>query len=401
MLRKILSGALASACLWSFGLNALSAEAATICYTDRDTGAYRRRQYREKETQQIQQAPTINVGYIIVGDDSALLDDETMGYIRRVLNVKFPGDRYPVKRISDESTGFQLGRRNIGDNYILTEAHDILSKEFEELERKYRVYPKRIIEDHSHKYGSNSSVGLTGTFDRTIGSASAAASGAGAAAGSSGWSWGVLPSITVGSNDEYRDTNITEAIDSLGEDNSYSFFKHLSMLSKEDYVRFAREARAEGKSDYDYLIILNIHNFKQQTKEKYFGSKMWNDFSIAVKAIDIDSGEYIDRAEYRKRGYSTGSRWHSPSWRVGMRRAIVDSMIECFNRLPIGKYSVCDNPYCEKRQEELRTETTFGKVNRHCVKHCHDNTNCSDHMVDYAKDADLPDSYVNHRHKVD
>ena len=84
-----------------------------------------------------------------------------------------------------------------------------------------------------------------------------------------------------------------------------------------------------------------------------------------------------------------------------MRRAIVDSMIECFNRLPIGKYSVCDNPYCEKRQEELRTETTFGKVNRHCVKHCHDNTNCSDHMVDYAKDADLPYSYVNHRHKVD
>ena len=398
MLRKMLSGALASICLWGFGLNTLSTEAATVCYTERNSAANSRRQYREQQTQQIQQAPTVNVGYIIVGDDTALLDDETMGYIRRMLNVKFPGNRYPAKRVSGESTGFQPGRRNMGDNYILAEAHDILSKEFEELERKYQVYPKRIIEDHSHKYGSNSSVGLAGSYDKII-SAAASASGAGASA--NGSSWGIMPSISLGSKDEYRDRNITESIDSLGEDNSYSFFKHLSMLSKEDYVRFAQEAKAEGKSDYDYLIILNIHNFKQQIKDKYLGSNMWNDFNIAVKAIDIYSGEYIDRAEYRKRGYSTGSLWNSPSWRLGMRRAIIDSMIECFDRLPIGKYSVCDSPYCGKRQEELRAEATFGKVNRHCVKHCHDNDGCSDHMVDYAKDADLPSSYVNHRHKVD
>lgn len=152
MLRKILSGALASACLWSFGLNALSAEAATICYTDRDTGAYSRRQYREKKAQQIQQAPTINVGYIITGDDAVLLDNETMGYIRRMLNVKFPGDRYPAKRFESyegnyegtyEGT-YEVGRRNYSDKYILTEAHDVLMQEYELLENIDRNTIKHI-----------------------------------------------------------------------------------------------------------------------------------------------------------------------------------------------------------------------------------------------------------------
>ena len=34
-------------------------------------------------------------GYIVVGDDAMILDDLTIGYIRRMLNVKFPGDFYP------------------------------------------------------------------------------------------------------------------------------------------------------------------------------------------------------------------------------------------------------------------------------------------------------------------
>ena len=44
---------------------------------------------------QVKTYPVINVGYIVVGDDAMILDDLTMGYIRRMLNVKFPGDFYP------------------------------------------------------------------------------------------------------------------------------------------------------------------------------------------------------------------------------------------------------------------------------------------------------------------
>ena len=375
MLRKILSGALASACLWSFGLNALSAEAATVCYTDRDTGAYRRRQYREKETQQIQQAPTINVGYIITGDDAVLLDNETMGYIRRMLNVKFPGDRYPAKRFESyegnyegtyEGT-YEVGRRNYSDKYILTEAHDVLMQEYELLEN----------------------------IDRST-----------------------VKHITVTSSDRREKTKLAEGrksttveMDStIRPDSKTLFSDQLSQLSKEEYVQMARQANAQG-ADYDYLLMFNIYFINHQHKEKYVSHTDWSDLCVSVKAIDVHSGEYIDRREYLKRGRTNSGKIIIPllpvavkidlAQRRAMRKAIVNGMIECFDNMPIGKYSACDNPYCERRQDELRYEDTFGKVNRHCVNHCHDNTNCSDHMVDYAKDADLPDSYVNHRHKVD
>lgn len=375
MLRKILSGALASACLWSFGLNALSAEAATICYTDRDTGAYSRRQYREKKAQQIQQAPTINVGYIITGDDAVLLDNETMGYIRRMLNVKFPGDRYPAKRFESyegnyegiyEGT-YEVGRRNNSDKYILTEAHDVLMQEYELLEN----------------------------IDRNT-----------------------VKHITVTSSDRREKTKLAEGrksttveMDStIRPDSKTLFSDQLSQLSKEEYVQMARQANDQG-ADYDYLLMFNIYFINHQHKEKYVSHTDWSDLCVSVKAIDVHSGEYIDRREYLKRGRTNSGKIIIPllldaikidlAQRRAMRKAIVNGMIECFDNMPIGKYSVCDNPYCERRQDELRSEDTFGKVNRHCVKHCHDNTNCSDHMVDYAKDADLPYSYVDHRHKVD
>ena len=361
MLRKILSGALASACLWSFGLNALSAEAATICYTDRDTGAYSRRQYREKKAQQIQQTPTINVGYIITGDDAVLLDNETMGYIRRMLNVKFPGDRYPAKRFESyegnyEGT-YEVGRRNNSDKYILTEAHDVLMQEYELLENIDRNTVKHItttIEDKREKRNrAHPTKRTTIEMDTTL-----------------------YPSGKVALHDQ------------------------LSQLTKEDYVHMARKANAAG-AGYDYLIIFNIYSINEQYRAKLFGTTQLQDVCISVKAMDVQSGEYIARHEYLHRGRTTAGPYASISNRRSMRRAIINAMIECFDNMPIGKYSACDNPYCERRQDELRYEDTFGKVNRHCVNHCHDNTNCSDHMVDYAKDADLPYSYVNHRHKVD
>ena len=187
--------------------------------------------------------------------------------------------------------------------------------------------------------------------------------------------------------------------DSLGNDNSYNFTKHLSTLPKEDYVRFARELQAQGMSDYDYLFMFNIKLVNRQIKKKPFGKSMWSDFRVTVRAINVNTGEYIDRAEYLKRGYSGSGRGSSPSWRRGMRRAIVDGMVECFDNIPIGKYSVCDNPYCPRRQEELHTQEVFGKINRHCVKHCHDKTVCYDHMVDYTHDADLPGGYIDHSHE--
>ena len=140
-------------------------------------------------------------------------------------------------------------------------------------------------------------------------------------------------------------------------------------------------------------------NQNRQIKKKPFGKSMWSDFRVTVRAINVNTGEYIDRAEYLKRGYSGSGKFSSPSWRRGMRRAIVDGMVECFDNIPIGKYSVCDNPYCPRRQEELRTQEVFGKINRHCVKHCHDKTVCYDHMVDYTHDADLPGGYIDHSHE--
>lgn len=301
------------------------------------------------------QNDAIKIGYIVVGDDEMLLDDQTMGYIRRMLNAKFPGTRYPTKRITDEHMKYEMGRRNFGDKYVVIEAHDVLMKEFEKLENMYERMP---IDDKKDiiQWGDD-------------GKATTYVSG------------------TYGEND------------SLGNDNRYNFTKHLSTLPKEDYVRFARELQAQGMSDYDYLLMFNIHSVNQQVKKKFITASRWSDFRITVRAINVNTGEYIDRAEYLKRGYSGSGRGSSPSWRRGMRRAIVDGMVECFDNIPIGKYSVCDNPYCPRRQEELHTQEVFGKINRHCVKHCHDKTVCYDHMVDYTHDADLPGGYIDHSHE--
>lgn len=321
------------------------------------------------------QDDAVKIGYIVVGDDEMLLDDQTMGYIRRMLNAKFPGTRYPTKRITDEHMKYEMGRRNFGDKYVVTEAHDVLMKEFEKLENMYEripVYGQKDTEQwqtnytnyDTNYYGSNYSSNVsTGEYNTNHSAKS------------------------QGENDP------------LGNDNSYNFTKHLSTLPKEDYVRFARELQAQGLSDYDYLIMFNIHGVNQQVKNKFFGKSMWNDFRVSVRAINVNTGEYIDRAEYLKRGYSGSGKFSSPSWRRGMRRAIVDGMVECFDNIPIGKYSVCDNPYCPRRQEELRTQEVFGKINRHCVKHCHDKTVCYDHMVDYTHDADLPGGYIDHSHE--
>ena len=322
------------------------------------------------------QDDAVKIGYIVVGDDEMLLDDQTMGYIRRMLNAKFPGTRYPTKRITDEHMKYEMGRRNFGDKYVVTEAHDVLMKEFEKLENMYEripVYGQKDTEQwqtnytnyDTNYYGSNYSSNVsTGEYNTNHSAKS------------------------QGENDP------------LGNDNSYNFTKHLSTLPKEDYVRFARELQAQGMSDYDYLLMFNIKLVNRQIKKKPFGKSMWSDFRVTVRAINVNTGEYIDRAEYLKRGYSgSDGLFNSPSWRRGMRRAIVDGMVECFDNIPIGKYSVCDNPYCPRRQEELRTQEVFGKINRHCVKHCHDKTVCYDHMVDYTHDADLPGGYIDHSHE--
>lgn len=321
------------------------------------------------------QDDAVKIGYIVVGDDEMLLDDQTMGYIRRMLNAKFPGTRYPTKRITDEHMKYEMGRRNFGDKYVVTEAHDVLMKEFEKLENMYEripVYGQKDTEQwqtnytnyDTNYYGSNYSSNVsTGEYNTNHSAKS------------------------QGENDP------------LGNDNSYNFTKHLSTLPKEDYVRFARELQAQGMSDYDYLLMFNIKLVNRQIKKKPFGKSMWSDFRVTVRAINVNTGEYIDRAEYLKRGYSGSGKFSSPSWRRGMRRAIVDGMVECFDNIPIGKYSMCDNPYCPRRQEELRTQEVFGKINRHCVKHCHDKTVCYDHMVDYTHDADLPGGYIDHSHE--
>ena len=321
------------------------------------------------------QDDAVKIGYIVVGDDEMLLDDQTMGYIRRMLNAKFPGTRYPTKRITDEHMKYEMGRRNFGDKYVVTEAHDVLMKEFEKLENMYEripVYGQKDTEQwqtnytnyDTNYYGSNYS-----------------------------------SNVSTGEYNTNRSAKSQGENDPLGNDNSYNFTKHLSTLPKEDYVRFARELQAQGMSDYDYLLMFNIKLVNRQIKKKPFGKSMWSDFRVTVRAINVNTGEYIDRAEYLKRGYSGSGKFSSPSWRRGMRRAIVDGMVECFDNIPIGKYSVCDNPYCPRRQEELRTQEVFGKINRHCVKHCHDKTVCYDHMVDYTHDADLPGGYIDHSHE--
>lgn len=309
----------------------------------------------------------IKIGYIVVGDDETLLDDQTMGYIRRMLNAKFPGTRYPAKRITDERQSYEIGRRNFGDKYIVTEAHDVLMKEFEKLESMYERIPT-YRSGYNSSYSSDSKTASIGGYSGTS------------------------------SNGNYSSNSTTDN-DNLGNDNTYNFTQHLSTLPKEDYVRFARELQAEGLSNYDYLLMFNIHGVNRQVKGKALGKSMWSDYRVTVRAIDVNTGEYIDRAEYLKRGYSGSGSFNSPSWRRGMRRAIVDGMVECFDNIPIGKYSVCDNPYCARRQEELHDQEVFGKVNRHCVKHCHDKTVCYDHMVDYQHDADLPGGYIDHSHE--
>lgn len=323
--------------------------------------------------------PVVNVGYIVVGDDAMLLDDLTMGYIRRMLNVKFPGDFYPPKRMESTNGIYQHGRRNYSDRYNLTEARDVQMKELEKLERMYQIVPKEETTTKSKTNKLDSSQPLVSAGVLGIGVV------IGGASPSADVSWGT-------------DTTEVKNTDSLGADNSYSFTEHLSMLPKEDYVSFARQLAAEGKSDYDYIVMFNIHNVNQKVARKFLGNSMWNDFCISVRAIDVATGEYIDRREYRKRGYSA-SGFGSPSWRRGMRRAIVDGMIECFDNLPIGKYSVCDNPYCARRQREIQEEAVLGRSRRHCIQHCQTLDNCDDHLVNYAIDADLPSGYVNNEHE--
>lgn len=321
------------------------------------------------------QDDAVKIGYIVVGDDEMLLDDQTMGYIRRMLNAKFPGTRYPTKRITDEHMKYEMGRRNFGDKYVVTEAHDVLMKEFEKLENMYERIPVYGQKD-TEQWQTNYTNYATNYYGSNYSS-----------------------NVSTGEYNTNHSAKSQGENDPLGNDNSYNFTKHLSTLPKEDYVRFARELQAQGMSDYDYLLMFNIKLVNRQIKKKPFGKSMWSDFRVTVRAINVNTGEYIDRAEYLKRGYSGSGKFSSPSWRRGMRRAIVDGMVECFDNIPIGKYSMCDNPYCPRRQEELRTQEVFGKINRHCVKHCHDKTVCYDHMVDYTHDADLPGGYIDHSHE--
>lgn len=367
MWKKLLSGGMAAMALLA-GLvlgNSSCAEASS------QTNLGKERIFNSpvvRQQVQVKTYPVINVGYIVVGDDAMILDDLTMGYIRRMLNVKFPGDFYPPKRMESTNGVYQHGRRNYSDKYNLVEAKDILMKEFEKLER--RAYEKQEEEKPATVENNNLS------------------------------------------NSPVNVVNITahQPVENMGmgRKNDYRLTQYLSTLPKEDYVSFARQSAAEGKSDYDYLVMFNIHIFNRQEKEKFLGTSMWSDFSISVRAIDIATGEYIDRNEYLKRGYSSSAKipskpldipLGSPSWRRGMRRAIVDGMIECFDNLPIGKYSVCDNPYCARRQREIQEEAVLGKFRRHCVNHCHTLDNCDDHLVNYAIDADLPSGYVNNEHE--
>jgi hypothetical protein len=340
------------------GLPSVGAAASTV-NIDRDDVAYHREMENKSTHYDFQYEPQrgIKVGYIIAGHDDVLLDTTTMGYIRRILHTKFPGDRYPRIRLESVDGHFHQGRRNTGDTYILSEAHDVLAREYEKLEDLYHIKQTSHTDNQS----------LNGP---------------------------------------------EHVVDSYGPDtavhgNAYDFSGHISTLPKEDYVQFARDLEAEGLNSYDYLLLFNIQPIRTQVKEKYIGESRWTDCRVSVRAIDVHSGKYIERGEYHSRGYSGGVKhtilpWpikifigDGPPWRKAMRRSIIDAMIESFDNMPIGKYSVCDNPYCARRQDEIRMENVFGKSNRHCVKHCNDKTFCGDHMVDYEIDADLPASYVN------
>lgn len=379
MLRKHMVAGMTSLFLCSgmmIGLPGV-ADAATTVNIDRNDVAYYQETDKQSNKYEFQYEPEIGVkvGYIITGDDGALLDDDTMGYIRRVLHTKFPGSRYPMERIENIDGHIHYGRRNTGDTYILTEAHDVLAKEFEKLEDMFRFHAKRdAVGDgiYSPNEYSTSAGGTVINIQNNVGNNDA----------------GDIPGFSYGQNTTVHD-------------NSYDFTPRLSTLPKEDYVQFARELEYEGLGGYDYLLIFNIKPLRSYKKYKLFGSTRESDFRLSVRAIDVTTGRYIDRGEYIKRGGSSGfnlpiigSLGGGPSWRRAMRKAIIDAFIESFDHMPIGKYSVCDNPYCSRRQSELKMEKVFGKSYRHCVKHCNDKSDCSDHMVSYQLDADLPSGYV-------
>lgn len=383
MLKKHIVAGMASLLLCS-GMtigSPAAADAATTVNLDRNDVAYHQEMESQSKKWDFQYEPQegIKVGYIITGDDDVLLDSTTMGYIRRVLHTKFPGYRYPVERIESAGGHFHMGRRNTGDTYVLTEAHDVQAMELEKLEELYNNNPNKydkVIVESQNISGVNNG---TAIYDQKTTS-------------------NIHRSETV--REEIRDSS------------DYDFTKKLTSLPKDDYVRFARELEDEGLNSYDYLVMFNIKPIRSQIKEKFISQSRWTDFRLSVKAIDVKTGRYIERGEYHSRGYSGGVNYKilpwpikifvgdGPPWRKAMRRAIIDAMIESFDNMPIGKYSVCDNPYCARRQDEIRMEKVFGKNNRHCIKHCNDRTFCGDHMVSYKDDADLPHDYVNNEKEV-
>lgn len=445
------------------------ADAATSVNIDRDDVVYHRVADTQSKKQDFEYVPQqgIKVGYIITGDYEALLDDNTMGYIRRILHTKFPGVRYPMERMENIDGHIHMGRRNTGDTFILSEAHDVLALEFEKLENMYHRIPRRVISgdstineksngvdvgigritDRANIFGggiingvlngtingsgssssssstsgtSSSSSGANGAYTNTNGAFDSTTSGSSTGSGSSALAAnGTLSGtqgthidedirgggIHIGTGDREitRHDDVIEDYDSLGADNSYDFTPHLTTLPKDDYVQFARELEEEGLGGYDYLIMFNIKPLKSIVKGKLFGSTRQSDFRLSVRAIDVATGRYIDRGEYLSRGTSSsanislpfiGNLGPGPSWRRAMRKSLIDAMIKSFDHMPIGKYSICDNPYCARRQDEIRMESVFGKSHRHCVKHCNDRTFCGDHMVDYQIDADLPSGYA-------
>lgn len=371
------------------------ADAATTVNIDRDDVAYHRVADTQSKKWDFEYEPQqgIKVGYIITGDHEALLDDDTMGYIRRVLHTKFPGARYPMERMENIDGHIHMGRRNTGDTFILSEAHDVLALEFEKLENMYERSPKRVITREGTKSENTNGISLGVDYDNW-----------GYSSNNRDYDrFGINENISFGNKNVKREDVITDEIDSLGSDNSYDFTPHLTTLPKDDYVQFARELEEEGLGGYDYLIMFNIKPLKSVVKDKMFGSTRQSDFRLSVRAIDVATGRYIDRGEYLSRGTSSsanislpfiGNLGPGPSWRRAMRKSLIDAMIKSFDHMPIGKYSICDNPYCARRQDEIRMESVFGKSHRHCVKHCNDRTFCGDHMVDYQIDADLPSGYA-------
>ncbi|WP_295917107.1 hypothetical protein [Anaerovibrio lipolyticus] len=381
------------------------ADAATSVNIDRDDVVYHRVADTQSKKQDFEYVPQqgIKVGYIITGDYEALLDDNTMGYIRRVLHTKFPGARYPMERMENIDGHIHMGRRNTGDTFILSEAHDVLALEFEKLENMYKRIPRKTIVKDSQTTSVNNGISLDYSWSKSSGGASGGGSSSSASASADAITRGIYGGIDTGTTDSETHSDYTIDIDSLGADNSYDFTPHLTTLPKDDYVQFARELEEEGLGGYDYLIMFNIKPLKSVVKGKLFGSTRQSDFRLSVRAIDVATGRYIDRGEYLSRGTSSsanislpfiGNLGPGPSWRRAMRKSLIDAMIKSFDHMPIGKYSICDNPYCARRQDEIRMESVFGKSHRHCVKHCNDRTFCGDHMVSYQIDADLPSGYV-------